>query len=163
MILARQILYNLLMAIVWMLLQNSSTIGSFLFGYGMGLLVLWVLHLFGGYELYTRRVYALIKLIILFFKELIMANIAVFKTVLRPKISINPGIVEVCTELKHPGEVVLLAVMITLTPGTLSINLSPDNHSIYVHALDVPDRESMIEQIRHMEKAIMEVTRPCLK
>ena len=93
-------------------------------------------------------------------KELIKANIDVVKVVLSPKQNHQPGIVAVETKLKTDFEISILAAIITLTPGTISMDFSPDGKTIYVHAIDVPDKQAMIKDIQDsFEKAIMEVTK----
>src|SRR5690625_3487555 len=112
------------------------------------------------FRFYLHRVWAIIKLIMLFIIELIKANIDVIKIVLRPKLNNEPGIVAVTTRLESDAEITLLAALISLTPGTISMDFSEDSKTIYIHAIDVPDKEEMIEEIHDtFERAIMEVTK----
>ncbi|OIJ16189.1 Na+/H+ antiporter subunit E [Anaerobacillus arseniciselenatis] len=156
---AFQILLNIGLAIIWMLLRQDFSPVEFLIGYVVGLVLLYVLRRFLQFDFYFRRVIAIVKLIFLFLWELILANIDVIKIVLSPKLDIKPGIIAVPTKLKTDWEVTLLASLISLTPGTLSMNFSDDGKTIFVHSIDVPDKEAMIKQIHNsFEKAIMEVT-----
>ena len=157
---AFQILVNVLIAISWIFLQNNYTIPSFIFGYGMGIIILFILRRFLVFDFYLRRVWAIIKLIMLFIIELIKANIDVVKIVLSPKLTNQPGIVAVTTKLETDVEITLLAALISLTPGTVSMDFSEDNKTIYIHAINVPDKDEMIEDIHNsFERAIKEVTR----
>ncbi|WP_368504880.1 Na+/H+ antiporter subunit E [Alkalihalophilus sp. As8PL] len=157
---AFQILLNIVIAIIWVNFQNSYTGVDFFIGYVVGILILFVLRRFLRFDFYIRRVWAIIKLIGLFFKELILANIDVIKIVLSPKMNIQPGIVAVPTKLKTDWELSLLASLISLTPGTLSMDFSDDNKYIYIHAIDVPNKEAMIKEIHNtFERAILEVTK----
>ncbi|WP_332633446.1 Na+/H+ antiporter subunit E [Halalkalibacter flavus] len=157
---AFQILLNIVIALIWAFLQNSYTGVDFLVGYVIGILILYVLRRFLQFDFYFRRVWAFIKLTLLFFKELILANIDVIKIVLSPKLNIKPGIVAVPTKLETEWELTLLASLISLTPGTLSMDFSDDNKYIYIHAIHVPDKEEMIRQIHNtFERAILEVTK----
>lgn len=156
---AFQILLNVLLALIWVFLKNSYTGVDFLIGYIVGLLILFVLRRFLQFDFYFRRVYACFKLFLLFSVELIKANWDLIKIVLSPKMNIKPGIIAVPTELKRDWEVTLLATLITLTPGTLSMDFSDDNKTLYIHSIHVPDKEAMIKQIQDtFEKAIMEVS-----
>ena len=156
---AFQILLNIGLAIIWMLLRQDFSPVEFLIGYVVGLGLLYVLRRFLQFDFYFRRVIAIVKLIFLFLWELILANIDVIKIVLSPKLDIQPGIIAVPTKLKTDWEVTLLASLISLTPGTLSMNFSDDGRTIFVHSIHVPDKEEMIKQIHNsFEKAIMEVT-----
>ena len=154
-----QILLNVVIALIWAFLQNSYTGVDLFIGYLIGIFILFILRRFLKFDFYMRRVIALFKLILLFSKELILANWDVIKIVLSPKLNIEPGIVAVPTKLKTDWELTLLASLISLTPGTLSMDFSDDNKFIYIHSIHVPDKEAMIRQIHNtFEKAIMEVT-----
>lgn len=156
---AFQILLNIGLAIIWMLLRNEFSPIEFFIGYVVGIALLFVLRRFLTFDFYFRRVIAIFKLIILFLWELILANIDVIKIVLSPKLDIQPGIIAVPTKLKTDWEVTLLASLISLTPGTLSMYFSEDGRTLYVHSIHVPDKEAMIKQIHNtFERAIMEVT-----
>jgi len=72
---------------------------------------------------------------------------------------IQPGIIAVPTKLKTDWEVTLLANLISLTPGTLTMNFSENGRILYVHSVNVPDKEKAIKEIHEsFERAIMEVT-----
>jgi|SRR5690625_4347453 len=156
---AFQILINMLMAFIWMLLQNSYGIVDFLFGYIIGILILFTLRRFLIFDFYFKRVWAFIKLTLIFFRELILANIDMVKVILKPKLDNKPGIVAIPTKLKTDLEVTLLASLITLTPGTLSMDFSDDSSLIFIHAIDIDSKEDTIRDILDsFEKAILEVT-----
>jgi len=157
---AFQIVVNILMAVIWIFLQSNYTATSFIVGYMIGILILFMLRRFLVSDFYVHQVWAIIKLIMLFIIELIKANIDVIKVVLRPKLNHQPGIVAVTTRLESDAEITLLAALISLTPGTISMDFSEDSKTIYIHAIDVPDKEEMIKDIHDtFERAIMEVTK----
>lgn len=155
-----QILLNLAIAFVWMGFHNTWDGGAFLIGYGIGLALLFILRRFLPQEFYLRRGIAILKLILLFNKELLLSGYFVAKELLRPKLNIRPGIVAVPTQLRSDWEITLFACLITLTPGTLTLEVSPEKDVLYIHSMDIPDTEQVILQIKNtFEKAIMEVTR----
>ena len=157
---AFQILLNFFMAFVWMFLSVSFTSQSFFIGFLLGLLVIYAFRRFFNSRFYLLRVVAVINLLFLFLKELVLANISVLKTILRPKLDFQPGIFALPTELKTEWEITLLANLITLTPGTLVVDISLDNKILYIHAIDIPDVDDAIDEIKNsFEKAIMEVSR----
>jgi len=107
-----------------------------------------------------KRIWAVIKLLALFMKELFLSSFAVLKHIVRPKRTYRPGIYAYETELKRDWEITLLACLICLTPGTLTLDVSRDGRTMYIHAMDIDDLELASEQIRNsFEKAILEVTR----
>lgn len=159
---AFQILLNLFLAFLWMLFESSTSLSTFVIGYLLGLLIIFLMRNLFNSRFYLLRVIALIKLIFIFLKELILSNIAVLKVVLRPKLTIAPGIFSLETNLTKEWEVALLSNLITLTPGTLVVKVSPNNKTLYIHAMDIDDVGEAAESIRNsFEKAIMEVSRSC--
>ncbi|RSD27541.1 Na+/H+ antiporter subunit E [Mesobacillus subterraneus] len=157
---AFQILLNFILAFVWMFLKTSYSPASFFVGYLLGLLIIYMFRRFFHTRFYLLRVVAVLNLLYIFLRELLLSNIAVLKVILRPKLNIRPAIFALPTELKEDWEITVLANLITLTPGTLVIDVSPDNKILYVHAMDVSDIDEAIQGIKNtFEKAIMEVSR----
>ena len=155
-----QILVNIFIAVIWQFLQNSFTISSFITGFVFGMIILIILRGVLKFDLYLIKVWSVLKLILLFVLELLKANIDVIKVVLNPKQDHTPGIVAVETKLETDIEVTLLASLISLTPGTISMDFSDDGRTIYIHSIDVPDKEEMIKEIQDsFERAILEVTK----
>ncbi|WP_226036974.1 Na+/H+ antiporter subunit E [Aquibacillus saliphilus] len=155
-----QIVLNIIIAVMWMFLSESYTFSAFISGYLIGILLLLVLQRFIPDSFYMKRVFNVLKLVLLFLKELILSNLEIVKHVYSPKLEIEPGIFALPTELKSNWEITMLANLITLTPGTLAVAISDDNSIIYIHAMDLADTEESIRSIKDtFEKAIMEVTR----
>jgi multicomponent Na+:H+ antiporter subunit E len=84
-----------------------------------------------------RYVHFFFSYIPLFAWEMIKANIDVAYRVIHPGLPINPGIVKVKTSLKTEAALTFLANTITLTSGTLTVDIDPDNGILYVHWIDV--------------------------
>lgn len=157
---AIQVVINIIVAFMWMFLSESYSFSTFVVGYLLGIVLLLVLQRFIPDSFYMERVWKCIILILLFIRELVMANIDIVKAVYRPKLDIKPGIFALPIDVKTNFEITLLANLITLTPGTLSVAVSDDHKKIYIHAMDIPDVEESINEIKEsFEKAIMEVTR----
>lgn len=157
---AFQILLNVFIAFVWMFLSNSFSSATFIIGYILGLVMLFMLRRFFTSRFYLGRVWAVIKLGGIFIKELVAANVAVLKVILKPKLDLRPAIFEMETELKQDWEITLLSLLITLTPGTVVVNISEDRTKLYVHAIDFDNIDDAVDSIRStFEKAILEVSR----
>ena len=157
---AFQVLLNFILAFVWMFLKTSYTPATFVVGYFFGLLIIYVFRGFFNSQFYLVPVNAVIRLFLLFNKELILSNWDVIKLVLRPKLNIKPGIFALSTDLKRDWEITLLANLITLTPGTLTVEVSADNKTLYIHAMNIDDVHESVDSIKNtFEKAIMEVSR----
>jgi len=155
-----QIVLNLILTVLWMFLNGDWSFGGFFAGYIAGLLMIIVLRRFFDQPLYVRKVWACVKLLLIFLVELLKSNIAVIRHVLAPRLRMRPGIFALHTELKSDLEITLLACLITLTPGTLSLEVSEDQQTLYIHAMDIEDAAEAGADIKNsFEKAIMEVTR----
>jgi multicomponent Na+:H+ antiporter subunit E len=110
---------------------------------------------------YVRRVRRLASLALLFLYELVMSAVRVFKLVLTPDLSkLQPGFVAFPLTVDRDFEIALLANLITLTPGTLSVDVSDNRRTLYIHAIHVPDPEAMKADIATgFERKIMEAFR----
>ncbi len=106
----------------------------------------------------AARLPRLLKLALLFLKELVVANVRVAATVLfRRTASLAPAIVAVPLDLHTDAGITIFANLVTLTPGTLSIDVSTDRSTLYVHALDVADPETFRRDLKQgLERAVRE-------
>jgi len=90
----------------------------------------------------------------------VLSSLRVAQAVLSPRLPIQPGIIAYPLEAKSDLEITLLANLISLTPGTLSLDVSSDRKVLYVHGMFVDDPQKVIESTRRsLEKAVLEVTR----
>lgn len=157
---AFQIVVNLAVSFMWMFLSESYTFKSFLFGYVLGALLLLVLNRFFPSRYYLKPLYKFFVLFLIFIRELILSNIDVVKLVYRRKPDIEPGIFKLPIEVKQNWEITLLANLITLTPGTLTVAISDDQSTLFIHAMHIDTIDESIDSIKNtFEKAIMEVTK----
>ncbi len=157
---AFQILLNVLIALTWMFLSVSFKPTTFIVGYILGLLMLFMLRKSFSSRFYMDRLWAVVKLSSLFLKELVLSNFSVLKLIIQPTMPIRPAIFAMPTVLEQDWEITLLSSLITLTPGTVVIDISDDNKTLYIHSLDFEDIDEAIDSIRNtFEKAILEVSR----
>lgn len=88
-----------------------------------------------------RYIYFIFHYIPVFLWECLKANFDVAYRVLHPNLPISPGIVKIKTDLNSDTGLTFLANSITLTPGTLSVDIDKDNGVLYVHWIDVKDKD----------------------
>jgi len=84
-----------------------------------------------------RRIFSAIKYLIKFFWEMMKANLHVAFIVIHPYLPIKPGIVKIKTKLTKDSAITVLTNSITLTPGTLTVDLNPEKKELYIHWIDV--------------------------
>jgi multicomponent Na+:H+ antiporter subunit E len=144
-----RLLLNLLLAIAWAAVTGSVSLHNLLFGF-----------VFGALALFVVRPFAIAALALLFLKELVLSAWRVAMTVIRPRMDLKPGIFAFPLTVESDFEITLLANMITLTPGTLSVDVSDDRRTLFVHALDCSDPDATRRDIANgFERKIMEAFR----
>lgn len=155
-----QVLVNLFIGFLWMFLQDNWGILTFFSGYLFGLIVLFILRRYFPTQFYPLTLIAIFKLFIVFIYELFTSSILVIKQVMRPKINITPGIFTLETELEGDLEITLLALLLTLTPGSVVVEVSSDSKRFYIHAMDIPESsDAVLRSKTKFEHAIKKVTR----
>ncbi|WP_308915376.1 Na+/H+ antiporter subunit E [Jannaschia sp. LMIT008] len=151
-------LLNLLLAVAWAGLTGTFSLTGLAIGYVVGFLALWVISpLFQDQGGYFMRVYRWIKLLVLFHYELIVSSVQVAWDVLTPRHRARPGIVAVPLAAKGEAEVLLVTNLISLTPGTLSLDVTEDCNTLFVHAMFADDPDQICADIRDgMERWVKE-------
>jgi len=152
-------LLTLLLAVVWILLQNEVTAGMAVFGLILGIIIprataVWWPDSPRGFRMGKMIVYSLIVI-----WDIFVANVQVAWIVLtRSNASLRPAWVVIPLDLKQPEAISVLAGTITLTPGTVSADLSDNGHSLLVHALDAPDPDAVRDEIKQRyERRLKEI------
>lgn len=152
-------LLNLLLALAWLVLTGQFTPVNFLFGFLFSFGLLWFFARLVVAEgraeqapRYVRKVWQMTEFGLFFIKELVVANWRVAVDVLRPQPQIEPAIVQIPLSLQSHGAISLLATMITLTPGTISVDVLPgkkaDDRILYVHAMHAGRTRAQLDDFR---------------
>jgi multicomponent Na+:H+ antiporter subunit E len=133
--------FNLLLAIFWMFMTGNFSILGFLVGFVIGFVGLgFSRHVLGSGQ-YVRNVFGLFRLIAAFAYELVVANLHLARDILRPVPGFQPGFLSFDVRDLPPLETVLLGNMISLTPGTLTVDASDDGNTLYIHTVYAQDPE----------------------
>ena len=150
-------LINVLLAFTWCAVQGSFTFVNLLFGFVISSIALWLIREQFGTSKYFNRTWLIIGLIWLFLKELFLSVLRVAWLVLNPGQNYRPSFISFPLTVKEPHEITLLANLITLTPGTLSVDVSDDNKTLYIHCIDVDDVDALRKDIAEgFERKILE-------
>lgn len=153
-------LLNLLLALAWGALTGQFYPANLLFGYLLGLLLLWIIFRNQKGQRYFSRVPKIVEFLLFFLRELVVANLRVARTVLSPRLSIRPGVIAVPLDLETDAEITLLTNLLTLTPGTLSLDVSTDHRILYMHTMDFSDADEFRSQIKEgFERRVLEIMR----
>jgi multicomponent Na+:H+ antiporter subunit E len=151
---------NLLLAITWVAVTGSASFLNLVFGFVLSAVALGVVREPYAGTAYFSRIYRVAALFLVFLRELGKSAWNVAVTVMSPRMNVKPGIFAYPLTVDRDFEITLLANLITLTPGTLSVDVSDDRKTLYVHALDCSDPEATKRAISvGFERRILEAFR----
>lgn len=151
---------NAALALGWAVLMGSFTLAGLLLGFVVGYAAIWIARPLFGETTYFERVWRVLSLAILFVYELIVSSLRVVWDVVTPTHLSRPGIVALPLDAKTDAEILTVASLISLTPGTLSLDVSPDRRTLYVHAMFVEDPEDVRRELKEgMERKVLEAMR----
>lgn len=152
-------LLTLILAVVWVMLQNKVSAGMVVFGIILGIIIpritaIWWPDRPKGFRLGKMITYSLVVL-----WDIVVANLQVAWIVLSvPNKKLRPAWIVVPLELKHPEAITVLAGTITLTPGTVSADLSSEGNSLLVHVLHTDNPDAVRDEIKtRYERRLLEI------
>lgn len=138
---------NLFLAVAWAAVTGTFTFMNFAFGFVLGGVVLFLIRDQIGSVSHFRRLFGAIGLMVVFVWELVKSSVNVAVIVLSPNRRLQPAIFAYPLTVKSDVAITFLANLITLTPGTLSMDVSDDRTTLFVHSIDAPDIDSMVKGI----------------
>ena len=142
------LLGSILLALAWAALQGEITLGNLVVGYVVGYAVLALLARGGVMPrtLASRTTHA-VGLAVFFAWELVVANFRVAADVLRGN-QVEPAVVAIPLDITSDGEILLLAMLINITPGSVTIDLSEDRRTLYVHVMHMRTADETRREIK---------------
>lgn len=156
----KHFLMNLLLSFIWVALTGSMYYSNFVFGFMLGFFVLWIMNRNETDQRYFYRVPKTIGFLLFLFYKMVMANIEVAYDVITPKYFFKPGIICYPMDAKTDLEINLLSTIISMTPGTLILDISDDKKSLYIHVMYLKSKEKFLQETKNgFEKKLLEVLR----
>ncbi|MBP3942354.1 Na+/H+ antiporter subunit E [Sphingobacteriaceae bacterium WQ 2009] len=156
----KHFLMNLLLSFIWVALTGSMYYSNFLFGFLLGFFILWIMNRNEDDQRYFFRVPKIISFLFYFLYEMIAANLQVAYDVITPKYFFKPGIVKYPMKARTDLEINLLSTIISMTPGTLILDVSEDKTTLYIHVMYLKDKDQFIAQMENgIEKKLLELLR----
>lgn len=151
---------HILLTFAWMALTGGFTSTNFVVGFVLAIPVIWLSQRGEGTFLLMVRLRRIISFSGFFLWELIKANLRVAHDVLTRRHHMRPGVIAVPLDTLTDMEILLLTTLITLTPGTLSLDVSSTRSTLYIHAMYIDDPEEFRQTIRQgYERRVREVLR----
>jgi multicomponent Na+:H+ antiporter subunit E len=151
------LIINIILAAIWAALTGAFTLPNLITGFVLGYVVLYLLRgLFDGGQYFNKGAQA-VKFLLFFLWELLIANLRVARDVLRPgPLKMQPRVIAVPLKIKEDVPIVVLANVLSLTPGSLSLDVSDDHKTLFIHAMHAPDPEETRREIENgFEKLVM--------
>jgi len=152
--------WNLVLALVWMALTGRFTADNLLIGLFAGYVVLaYALRGRPEFANYIAKVPRLIRFCFWFNWALLRSNLKVAYDVLTPTHHMRPGVIAYPLEVRRDGEITILANLISLTPGSLSLDVSSDGSVLYIHVMYLEDEAQTVREIKVLEQRLLELLR----
>jgi multicomponent Na+:H+ antiporter subunit E len=144
------LLGNILLALAWAALQGEFSLGSLLTGHVLGYLILLGLVRGGvlGRSRYIGKVYLATGLGFFFLWELVRANLRLAFDVATPRFQMKPGIIALPLDVTQDSEILLLAMLVNLTPGSVALDVSDDRRVMYIHVMYISSPDNARAEIK---------------
>lgn len=140
---------HLILTIVWFLLIGDQSMVSLASGFIIGFVALWIAKpMFDTKTTYFGRLFRVFRLVNFFLYELILSSIRVAWDVLTPTHLSRPAIIEMPLDVDSDMEVFLVANLISLTPGTLTLDVDRKRNCLIIHAMFGEDPEGLVKELK---------------
>lgn len=154
-------IYNILISLLWALLIGEVSVGSLVTGFVIGYFALTLLYpATGEKNSYFQKSMQGVRFALFFIKELIVSSWRVAVDVVKPLPMMRPGVIGIPLDAETDLEITMLANLISLTPGTLSLDVSKDRKTLYIHAMYVTNPDDLRAEIKDgLERRLLELLR----
>lgn len=152
---------SVLLALVWLLMQQSLSAGHVLLGATLGVVVPLFTRRFWPERVRVAHPLTLLRFLVLVMWDILAANFSVARLALGPVSAIQPGFLRLAVDLDNDFARTILASTISLTPGTVSAELSADRHHLLVHYLACDDEAALIRSIKQRYEAPIKAIFSC--
>ncbi len=149
---------SLLLLLTWILASQAVDLGTILLGVLLAIVIPRITTPFWPDAPTRVALGPLLRLTLLVIRDIVIANVRVALLIVGPAHRLRPRFLVVPVDLRQPFAITLFANIISLTPGTVSSNLSGDRRSLLVHGLDIDDPDAAIADMKHRyERPLREV------
>lgn len=152
---------SVFMLLLWLLLANDVSVGQVVLGSILAWLIPWLTQGFWPESLRLRHPLVLLKFILVVLWDIVIANLILAARILGPIHKLQPAFMQVPLDIHHEFTITLFASTISLTPGTVSADLSLDRRFLLVHSLHVTDIDAAIAQMKQRYEAPLKEVFEC--
>lgn len=156
-------LMSITLIVLWLLLNNSYAFGHVVLGTLLGVAIPWLTNRFWPEKPRIRKRRLFFKFFFgTFLYDVIVANVNVVRLILQPDIGkLQPRFIRIPLDTSDPLVITILANVISMTPGTVSSDLSDDKRTLIVHGLNVPDEQEAVREIKTRYEATLKEIFTC--
>lgn len=157
-----QPLFSLFLLLVWLLLVNTVAAGHVVLGTLLAVVLPLLTQRFRPNRPRIHRPWKLLRYIAVLLWDIGRANLTVARLILGPTRKLRPGFIHLPLDLQNEFAISVLASTLSLTPGTVSSDLSPDRKTLLIHALDLEDEAAAVAAIKQRyEQPLREIFESC--
>lgn len=150
------VVWNFVLALIWAATTEEFSARNFGIGLLIGFALLYSTRKVLQFSDYFRNIKEVAELVWFFIRELVMANFRMAYYTVMPLSRMRPGVIAVPLEPMNDVELTVLSNLITLTPGTLSLDVSKDKRTLYVHVMSFETPEQVRREIKQgFEAAVL--------
>ncbi|MGL6260252.1 Na+/H+ antiporter subunit E [Vibrio sp. WXL103] len=150
--------WNMALALAWVVLSGSYTISNLVAGMILSYLVLaYVLRDSQSFEAYFGKLPKMVRFVLFFIWDLIKSNARVAYDIVTPTHMMKPAVIAFPLEIKSDAGITLLSNLITVTPGSLALDVSTDKKVLFVHLMYFEEEQQHIAELRRLEVMVMEI------
>lgn len=150
-------LLSVSLLLIWLLLQNSIALGQVLIGSILAVAITRIVTRIWPEPIGLRRPGWFLRYLGRLLWDMVIANLEVARLILtRPVATLHPCLIQLPLDVQDEVAIAILAATITLTPGTVAVDIAPDRRSLLIHGLDVADEAALITTLKSRYEALLE-------
>lgn len=150
--------HSLLLFSIWLLMNNSISPGHIVLAVFFAISIPLLVNSMRSEQPKIRKPWLAVRYFLLVLKDILIANVQVAILVLGPIRKLQPGFIAVPLDVNSDVGITVLASTVSLTPGTVSVEVSEDKQWLYVHALHLDNEQALIDEIKQRyERPIKEI------
>jgi len=150
--------WNLLLALVWTALSGTFSFPNLLLGFVLGYCALRLVIVDQReFRRYFVKAPKMFSFAVFFLAELVKANWRVAYDVLTPQHLMRPGVLAVPLDAQTDAQITILGNLISVTPGTLTLDVSSDRKVMYIHAMYIDDEDELRRSIKDLERRVLDI------
>jgi multicomponent Na+:H+ antiporter subunit E len=154
------LVFNLMLMLAWAAITGLFSMGNLAVGFVLGYLIIaFTLSDAEQFRGYVRKGPRLVSFALYFFRALVISNLRVAYDVLTPTHLMKPAVIRMPLRARSPGEITVLANLISLTPGTLSLDIDEEDFVLYVHVMYLEAGEETLRELQDLETRVLELMR----